>query len=238
MSIAPSLPFGGSAVMAGRHADDGDGLDYFPTPPWAARAGGELIRAIDPLAETCWEPACGGGHMVHGLRDYFDTVSASDLYDYGAIGRPGVNFLEGGATPCAGRDPFEVDWIVTNPPFVHGEAFFRLGWARASRGVAMLLRLAFIESAARYRLFNEVPLTVLAPFSERVPMVKGRWDPEASSATAYAWFICAKTSEIIPPAPEPVVRLIPPGTKARLQRDSDLKLFGPDRQPTFDLGAA
>ena len=26
-------------------------------------------------------------------------------------------------------------------------------------------------------------------FSERVPMVKGRWDPDGSTATSYAWFV-------------------------------------------------
>jgi hypothetical protein len=28
-----------------------------------------------------------------------------------------------------------------------------------------------------------------AQFAERVHMVKGRWNPDASSATAYAWFV-------------------------------------------------
>ena len=81
----------------------------------------------------------------------------------------------------------EADWIVSNPPFKIGAAFVAEArwWAR--RGVAMLLRTAFLESAGRYPLMAD--LTLHAPFSERVPMVKGRWDPEASSATAYSWFI-------------------------------------------------
>ena len=198
-----------------------DDLDYFPTPPWAARAGGELIREIDPYARTCWEPACGGGHMVHGLRDYFAVVAPTDIHDHGfkdlmAVG----DFL--------GDDPFEgvvapFDWIVTNPPFVRGEAFVRTAWARAARGVAMLLRLQFLEGAARYRLFQDVPLTCVAPFAERVPMVKGRWDPEASSATAYAWFIWTKAGAAhdVPPR----LRFIAPGTRARLSRTEDLTTF-------------
>lgn len=240
---SPSLPFGAGSVMASRQVDPGT-LDYFPTPPWAARAGGELVRALDPEAKTCWEPACGEGHMAHGLAEYFPDVWASDVHDYGGAFwtenplHPGVtwpavsDFL--GEGPKPGQP---IDWIISNPPFIDGEAFIRLAWARAQRGVAMLLRLAFIESAARYRLFEEVPLTVLAPFSERVPMVKGRWDPEASSATAYAWFICARAI-VTPPAAEPVVRLIPPGTKARLSRESDLSLFATKASAPLLAGAA
>ena len=65
-------------VMASR-AEPPGALDFFPTPPWAARAGGELIQRLDPGAWNCWEPACGQGHMAHGLLDYFEAgVFSSD----------------------------------------------------------------------------------------------------------------------------------------------------------------
>jgi hypothetical protein len=41
-------------------------------------------------------------------------------------------------------------------------------------------------------LFRDRPPTLYAPFVERVPMVKGRWDPGASTATSYAWFVWRK----------------------------------------------
>jgi hypothetical protein len=42
-----------------------------------------------------------------------------------------------------------------------------------------------LEGGERYeRLFAPMPPTVIAPFAERVPMTKGRWDPE--TATSYA----------------------------------------------------
>ena len=76
-------PSGHTAVMAQRARVDPDDLDFFPTPPWAARAGGVLIKTLDPLAVTCWEPACGGGHMALPLSEYFDDVSISDIHDHG-----------------------------------------------------------------------------------------------------------------------------------------------------------
>lgn len=203
--------------MANR-APSADGLDYFPTPPWAARAGGELINRLDPGLWSAWEPACGGGHMAHGLRDYFSVVVESDIHQHEG-GDPAfvVDFLSEEA-----RD-FEpaIDWIVTNPPFVLGDAFVRTAYAHAQRGVAMLLRLVFLEGGKRYRLLHEdCPLTAVAPFSERVPMVKGRWDPEASSATAYAWFVWQKGV-----SGPPVLIPIPPGSKARLQTADDIIRF-------------
>ncbi|HYE47294.1 MAG TPA: hypothetical protein VEA44_16135 [Caulobacter sp.] len=213
------LPSGHTAVMAQRQPTQTDSLDYFPTPPWAARAGAELIAQLDPEGlGVCWEPAFGGGHMAHGLADYFGQVLVSDIHDHDS---QGVNLLDFLSPDADGFGGGSVDWIITNPPFIHGEAFIRAGWKRARRGVAMLLRLAFIETIGRYRLHVEdCPLTLLAPFSERVPMVKGRWDPDASSATAYAWFIYAKGA-----AGPTRLQLVPPGSAARLARPDDLVRF-------------
>jgi len=212
-------PSGFLAVMADRAPTDVDDLDYFPTPPWAARAGGELIKSIDPQARTAWEPACGGGHMAHGLADYFETVWGSDIHPHGDH-RLGdfLNLDPAEAWP-------EADWIVTNPPFVRGEAFVREGWRRARRGVAMLLRLSFLEGVARHKLlYKDLPLYACAPFAERVPMVKGRWDPAASSATAYAWFVWFKPGLGVWPAP--LLMPIPPGARARLTHSADAETFG------------
>lgn len=225
-------PEGFSAVMAHRVSAPDD-LDYFPTPPWAARAGGELIRAIDPEPGlTCWEPAAGGGHMAWGLADYFQAVTLSDVFDHEG-GLSGLAELGDFLDPAFASD-LAADWIVTNPPFVKGEGFVRAAWARARRGVAMLLRLQFLEGGARYRMFQDVPLHTVAPFAERVPMVKGRWDPEASSATAYAWFVWIKPG-VAGFGDAPRLHLIPPGTRARLSRPDDLIRFGEQASaPLFD----
>jgi hypothetical protein len=212
-------PAGFLAVMADRAPADPGELDYFPTPPWAARAGGELIARLDPGPWSVWEPAVGGGHMLHGLADYFSPRRGSDIHAHVA-GYEVADFL---ADDCPDADGW--DWIVTNPPFVRGEAFARAAWARARRGVALLLRLSFLEGAARHRLlYEDCPLYCVAPFAERVPMVKGRWDPAASSATAYAWFVWLRPE--IRSAGPAIVMPIAPGARERLTRPGDAARFG------------
>lgn len=191
-----------------------DDPDFHPTPPWAGRAVCEIIARLDPGARSAWECAAGAHHLAHGLRERFATVHTSDAYDFG-IGDTLYDFTSD-APP-----PFEADWIVTNPPFGDNiAAFMRLAHARARRGVALLLRLACLEGIERYGLlYEELPYLAVAPFSERLPILKHFYDPDASSAAVYAWFIWRVG---IRPAPgQQRVMPIPPGTEARLTRPSD-----------------
>ena len=65
----------------------------------------------------------------------------------------------------------------------------------ARKGVAMLARTMFLERVRRYEaIYRDMPPTKFAQFIERVPMVKGRLDKKASTATAYAWFVWEKES--------------------------------------------
>lgn len=200
------------AVMAQRH-EAHDSLDFFPTPAWATRA---LCSHVMPRVEadlkalTCWEPACGVGSMVKPLSEYFGHVWASDIQDYG-FGARGDFLIPGMVGWDDGRG---VDWIITNPPFRLGEQFIKRGLATAGRGVAMLVRTAFLESAERYRMYEANPPALVAQFVERVPMVKGRLDRKASTATSYCWIVwrigSARTE----------MMWIPPCRK-HLDRDSD-----------------
>ena len=167
--------------MAQRHEDIGS-LDYFPTPPWATRALLEhVICSADVGAQTCLEPACGQGDMAKTLDEYFGEVHASDVFDYG-FGETS-DFLEQ-------DENTRYDWVITNPPFRLAEAFVQQALSISRVGVAMLVRTVFIESIGRYeRLFRQNTPSYFAQFVERVPMVRGRLDPLASTATGYAWIV-------------------------------------------------
>ena len=187
------------AVMAQRH-EGKESLDSFPTPPWATRAFLEhVLGGKQQLTNlTCLEPACGSGYMSRVLAEYFRAVDSSDIHEYGfgAV----CDFTQ------THYSKESYDWVVTNPPFKLAEKFIEESLKVARVGVAMLTRTVFIESKGRYeRLFNQNPPTSFAQYAERVPMVKGRLDRKASTATSYGWLVWNKQAsegtslEWIPP---------------------------------------
>lgn len=204
------------AVMSQR-VEANDSPDDFPTPPWATRALLEhVIGPADVKILTCLEPACGAGHMAKVLKEYFAGVRCSDAHDYGyATVRDYLSF------------PYEakaVDWVITNPPFRLAEEFVIRSLDVARVGVAMLVRTVFLESVGRYqRLFKVHPPTVFAQFVERVPMVKGRLDAKATTATGYAWLVWEHA-----PAQATTVKWIPP-CRRLLERTDDYSA----RQPSL-----
>jgi hypothetical protein len=171
------------AVMAQR-VEAHDSLDYFPTPPWAVRA---LCEEVPITWHLAWDPACGEGAMLGPLAEYAVAVCGSDVHDYGR-GHIVHDFL----MPFLPEGVGAAEWIVTNPPFRLGEQFARRALEVASHGVALLVRTGFLESVERYKLFTEHPPAGVLQFSERVPMVKGRLDKTASTATSYCWIVWAK----------------------------------------------
>lgn len=199
-----------SAVMQQRR-EPPDSLDYFPTPPWATRAfcdwltrrdfipdrtgDGTLYAGPDESLPSCWEPACGAGHMVHPLMEFFWPVRASDVHDYSE------DFVQPCGLECH-QDRVQdftidwdgparsVDWIITNPPFRLAERFIERACRIAQQGVAMFVRTSFLEGEARHRsLFSTNPPSWVLQHVERVPLVKARLDENASSATSYCWLV-------------------------------------------------
>lgn len=175
------------AVMAQRH-EAHDSLDDFPTPPWAVRALCQYVLPTKALkALRCWEPACNRGYMARPLAEYFASVETSDIHDYGWAGQQRIaDFLF--ERPTTADRP---EYIITNPPFRLADQFalHALSVWQADT-VALLVRTAFLEGARRHEtLFGPHPPAIVAQHTERVPMLRGRHDPDASTATAYAWIV-------------------------------------------------
>ena len=217
-----NIPNGSTAVMA-RRVEPPDSLDFFPTPPWATRA---LLEHVIPEAGgTAWEPAAGQGHMADVLKERFRVVWRSDVHDYGGLDAVG-SFTGVGPDVLPSPDPAP-NWIITNPPFNLALEFVERALDTAHDGVAVLLRSTWLESVERYeRLFSTRAPAIVAPFVERVPMVKGRWDPSASSATAYTWFVWE-----VPFRTTTQLKWIPPGCRRGLTKDSDIKRFASRGRP-------
>lgn len=217
---------GARSIMGSRHEPD-DSLDFFPTPPWATRALMERVfvqlGGIDGVAASIrasawkvWEPACGEGHMLSVLEEYFRQADGSDIHNYN--GNAVIDFL--GAHDLDSMSKYH--WIVTNPPFGELSTRFVLrALELASVGVAMFFRSQWaVEGIDRYeRIFKNRPPTLCAFFVERVNLCKGRWDPDGTTATAYCWLVWVK--DRLPMAPF----WIPPGCREALSRPDDRARF-------------
>jgi hypothetical protein len=179
-----------------------DSLDDFPTPPWAGRALCEHVIDVGQM-ETCLEPAAGRGFLCRGLEPTFFRCLQADIHDYGNK-IPTEDFL---IKPV--EHDWDVDWVITNPPFRLGLEFAQRALPLAKKGVALLVRTQFLESKLRYdELFRDRAPDIIAQFVERVPMVKGRVDPNASTATAYCWLVWLQDNPA--PYPGPIFQWIPP----------------------------
>ncbi|WP_336800636.1 SAM-dependent DNA methyltransferase [Kaistia sp. MMO-174] len=242
------IPSGATAVMSARKSpkrkkaglkskplpcpvdkDPREGLEFFPTPPWATRA---LTRYVLPLVsaelgeQSYWEPCCGEGHQAEVLNESFGHGYASDVYPhgYGAVGSfVGADGFDLDIARC----PFRPDWVITNPPFGLAVEVVERALEEAIEGVAILVRTLWIESDERYQLFSRYQPTLQATFAERVPMVQYRWDPVASTATSYSWIIWRKPFVGCGHGGMPSWRtvIIPPVCRQELSRPDDVARF-------------
>ena len=196
-----------------------ESLDPFPTPPWATRA--LFIRVLADLwplggahNPVVHEPACGAGHMVKVLDEFTNHAKASDILDYGLAGQQIADYTDW-------RERFgRVDWTITNPPYSQAQKFIQRALDLSETGVAMLLRTTFLEGIARYEtLFSKRPPAIVAPFTERVTMQRGRLRETKGSMIPYCWFVWYREGGDWPNA-APRIRWIPP-CRAELTHPGD-----------------
>jgi hypothetical protein len=162
-----------------KRSADLDGPDFYPTPSWATFA----LIDNEKFNGDIWECACGDGAMSAVLEQANSHIYSSDLYDRG-YGETGIDFLK------ASR---RHDNIITNPPYNSAEGFVASGLQNAKGKFALLLRLAFLESAHRANtIFHRNPPSRVWVFSERITFYLKGATIAGSGTTAYAWFVWDK----------------------------------------------
>lgn len=129
-----------------KHNKDREKLDFYATDK---RAIEELLNR-EKFRVTVYESACQR-HIGKILEKYGYEVKAVDICyrGYGAIEEVDFFTVQGN----------NLD-IVTNPPYFCANEFLRHALDISSKGVkiAMLFRLAFLESQKRYDLFQNIHL--------------------------------------------------------------------------------
>lgn len=177
-----------------------EALDYYATPPQEVTNILKTMELEITAQDYVLDPACGGGHMMKGIVDYFPRVqlagtdikdrttqlikdlkeNTNSTYYYGKE----YDFLS---------DEYpvkECDYIIMNPPFSIIIPFVQHSLDIAKKGVLMFGRLQFLESVARYeKIFIDNPPTDVWVYVDRVACYKnGDFSTKPSSVQAYAWF--------------------------------------------------
>lgn len=170
-----------TTIGASNHSEgEREQHDFYATENIAA-----YLLAENERLKNVWECACGDGELAKVFKNMGVLNRASDLIDRG-YGESKVDFLKQTGT-------FNGD-IVTNPPYKQAEAFVRHAYNLVTKGnkVCMFLKLTFLESKARKKLFKEIPLKTLYVSSSRINCYKNNDRSYGSSAIAFGWYVWEK----------------------------------------------
>jgi hypothetical protein len=164
----------GGSVSHERRKDD-----FYPTPPMATHA----LLGRETFDGDILEPACGDGAISRVLEVAGHRVRSTDLVARG-YGESGLDFV-------LFAYPYSAANIITNPPFYLAERFVERALAHASRKVAFLLKLTFLEGGARSRLLESTPLARIWVFRNRLTFpLPNAENPQANGGMfAFAWFV-------------------------------------------------
>jgi len=116
-------------------------LDAYLTPRWATE---ELVRRVAIEGEVL-EPCAGDGAISEVLGKLPGVLVTTNDLDWS---REGSDWHFDVTIPfdwfclCSQHN---FDWIISNPPFSHAPQIVRAAYESARVGIAMLLRLSFLE---------------------------------------------------------------------------------------------
>lgn len=168
--------------------------DYYATDPRAV----EMLLDLEEIRPIVLEPFCGEGHISKVLLNHGHRVISSDLIDrgFGFVNDVKDYKLKNNNLYCRDKLVLDEDFdIVTNPPYKHTNEFTEsvLNLLRPGCKLIQFLKLQFLETKGRRKLFEKYPLKKLYVSSSRLVAAKnGDFSKEKGSAIAYGWFVWEK----------------------------------------------
>jgi hypothetical protein len=172
-----------------------------------------FLKALkrDGLALTppVWECAAGLGHLVEVLERINLEVVATDIEDrtdWDKFKKIKTQLKKLDFLDAMRIDVWDFNTILTNPPYSEAESFVEQGMSLLKDGqqLILLLRIQWLESQARYKLFQKWPYKYVYVYVKRAGCDHNGNEEGKASAMCYAWFIYEKGFK-----GEPVVRFIP-----------------------------
>lgn len=164
--------------------------DFYATDPQSVK---DLLNIANIQGSSFYEPCVGQGHIAEVLKSYFPNaeVIGSDLIDRGYPKTILLDYLKD-------DNNIQTDWIISNPPYKYAKEFVDRALSQTKKGVAMFLKIQFLEGQTRKKWFKKNPPKYVYVFSKRQdpwrdgassnPKTGKKW----GSTMCFAWFIWEK----------------------------------------------
>ena len=171
-------------------------FDFYITPILAM----EKLIEKEKFVGSILEPCSGNGVISKFFEEQGHKVISSDIQTsdiiYGTRGQDAMA-LSG----------IVANNLITNPPYLTTKKLLEMCnhfLTLADSKIALLLRLGFLESQARYKFFQETPLSKVLVFSKRLTMYRASMTKEeieksGGGKMSFAWFIWDHTHPIDKP---------------------------------------
>lgn len=177
----------GSDATRGRVAND-----YYATPFYATEAILDKLSDYD-LGDNILEPAAGEGHIVKVLAERFPNknIIANDLEWRNS--RFGFN-IQGDVDFLTYEPEYEVDTVITNPPFSLAQQFIEKSLQIAKKYVIILAKIQLLEGEKRKLLFENNPPHYIYVFSKRCSTLRNGEEidkngKKLTTVLCLAWYV-------------------------------------------------
>lgn len=174
--------------------------DFYETPIWQAQALRKRVTISGTVIECC----SGDGSLTSQFKDCHVVTNDIDRE------REATFYLDATLPSSWATFGVQHDWVCTNPPFNCAMDILKLAHSHANVGVALLLRLSFMEPTK-----ERSDWLSLNPPQQQIILPRWKYDPNSkgTDSVTTAWFVWYRQSFDIHFPPIQIVPLTEKGER-------------------------